>query len=70
VVDKPQRQIRFGLIASGATATDLIETAKLAEQSGFSSIALNDHCNSTVPPLLGLRAMAAAMSVGNMLVDK
>jgi probable F420-dependent oxidoreductase len=54
------RPIRFGLIASGATPHDLIETAKIAETSGFSSIALNDHFNSTVAPLLGLQAMAAA----------
>jgi probable F420-dependent oxidoreductase len=62
MVDKPQRPIRFGFIASGATARNLIETAKIAEQSGFSSIALNDHFNSTVAPLLGLQAMAAATS--------
>ena len=58
----PKRPIRFGLIASAATAADLIETAKSAEQHGFSSIALNDHFNSTVAPLLGLQAMAAATS--------
>jgi probable F420-dependent oxidoreductase len=57
-----QRPIRFGLIASGTTAAELIETAKSAEQQGFSSIALNDHFNSTVAPLLGLQAMAAATS--------
>ena len=57
-----KRPIRFGLIASGATAAELIETAKSAEQHGFSSIALNDHLNSTVAPLLGLQAMAAATS--------
>lgn len=62
MVDIPQRPFRFGLIASGATAHDLIETAKSAEQSGFSSIALNDHFNSTVAPLLGLQAMAATTS--------
>jgi probable F420-dependent oxidoreductase len=62
MVDNPQRPIRFGLIASGATAHNLIETAKAAEQSGFSSIALNDHFKSTVAPLLGLQAMAAATS--------
>jgi alkanesulfonate monooxygenase SsuD/methylene tetrahydromethanopterin reductase-like flavin-dependent oxidoreductase (luciferase family) len=58
----PKRPIRFGLIASGATAAELIKTAKSAEQHGFSSIALNDHFNSTVAPLLGLQAMAAATS--------
>ena len=57
-----KRPIRFGLIASGATAAELIETAKSAEQHGFSSIALNDHFNSAVAPLLGLQAMAAATS--------
>jgi alkanesulfonate monooxygenase SsuD/methylene tetrahydromethanopterin reductase-like flavin-dependent oxidoreductase (luciferase family) len=57
-----RRPIRFGLIASGATAAELIETAKSAEQQGFSSIALNDHFNSAVAPLLGLQAMAAATS--------
>ena len=62
MVDNPQRPFRFGLIASGATARDLIENAKAAEQSGFSTIALNDHFNSTVAPLLGLQAMAAATS--------
>jgi probable F420-dependent oxidoreductase len=62
MVDNPQRPIRFGLIASGATARDLMETAKMAEQSGFSSIALNDHFSSTVAPLLGLQAMAATTS--------
>ena len=59
---KPQRPFRFGLIASGATARELIETAKAAEHNGFSTIALNDHFNSTVAPLLGLQAMAAATS--------
>jgi probable F420-dependent oxidoreductase len=58
----PKRPIRFGLIAAGATAADQIETAKSAERHGFSSIALNDHFNSTVAPLLGLQAMAAATS--------
>jgi alkanesulfonate monooxygenase SsuD/methylene tetrahydromethanopterin reductase-like flavin-dependent oxidoreductase (luciferase family) len=58
----PKRPIRFGLIASGAPAAELIKTAKSAEQHGFSSIALNDHFNSTVAPLLGLQAMAAATS--------
>jgi probable F420-dependent oxidoreductase len=57
-----RRPIRFGLIATGATAAELIETAISAEQHGFSSIALNDHFNSTVAPLLGLQAMAAATS--------
>jgi probable F420-dependent oxidoreductase len=57
-----QRPIRFGLIASATTAGELIETAKSAEQHGFSSIALNDHFSSTVAPLLGLQAMAAATS--------
>jgi probable F420-dependent oxidoreductase len=58
----PKRPIRFGLIAASATAAELIETAKSAEQHGFSSIALNDHFSSTVAPLLGLQAMAAATS--------
>jgi probable F420-dependent oxidoreductase len=57
-----RRPIRFGLIASAATAADVVETAISAEQHGFSSIALNDHFNSTVAPLLGLQAMAAATS--------
>jgi alkanesulfonate monooxygenase SsuD/methylene tetrahydromethanopterin reductase-like flavin-dependent oxidoreductase (luciferase family) len=57
-----RRLIRFGLIASGAAAAELIETAKSGEQHGFSGIALNDHFNSTVAPLLGLQAMAAATS--------
>jgi alkanesulfonate monooxygenase SsuD/methylene tetrahydromethanopterin reductase-like flavin-dependent oxidoreductase (luciferase family) len=59
----PKRPIRFGLIASGGTAAELIETAKSAEQHGFSSVALNDHFNSAVAPLLGLQAMAAATSL-------
>jgi probable F420-dependent oxidoreductase len=58
----PKRPIRFGLIAASAAAAELIETAKSAEQHGFSSIALNDHFSSTVAPLLGLQAMAAATS--------
>jgi probable F420-dependent oxidoreductase len=58
----PKRPIRFGLIAASTTAAELIETAKSAEQHGFSSIALNDHFSSTVAPLLGLQAMAAATS--------
>jgi probable F420-dependent oxidoreductase len=62
MVEDQKRPLRFGLIASGATAAELIETAKSAEQHGFSSIALNDHFNSTVAPLLGLQAMAAATS--------
>jgi probable F420-dependent oxidoreductase len=62
MIDNPRRPIRFGLIASGATVRDLVETAEIAEQRGFSSIALNDHFNSTVAPLLGLQAMAAATS--------
>ncbi|OBK58582.1 hypothetical protein A5653_07325 [Mycobacterium colombiense] len=57
-----QRPIRFGIIASGPTAADLIETAQSAEQHGFSTVALNDHFSSTVAPLLGLQAMAAATS--------
>ncbi|MFL6087349.1 MAG: TIGR03621 family F420-dependent LLM class oxidoreductase [Mycobacterium sp.] len=62
MVEHAMRPIRFGLIASGATAADLIQTAKSAEDSGFSSIALNDHFTSTVAPLHGLQAMAAATS--------
>jgi probable F420-dependent oxidoreductase len=62
VTGQERRAIRFGLIASGATAAELIETAKSAEQHRFSTIALNDHFSSTVAPLLGLQAMAAATS--------
>jgi probable F420-dependent oxidoreductase len=61
-VDHQKRSIRFGLIASAPTVDGLIETAESAELEGFSSIALNDHFNSTVAPLLGLQAMAAATS--------
>src|SRR4051812_20392406 len=61
-VDHQKRSIRFGLIASAPTVDGLIETAESAELAGFSSIALNDHFNSTVAPLLGLQAMAAATS--------
>jgi probable F420-dependent oxidoreductase len=57
-----RRPFRFGLIASDGTAAGLIETAKSAEEQGFSSIALNDHFSSAVAPLLGLQAMAAATS--------
>lgn len=56
------RPIRFGLIASGTEVQHLITTAKMAEDIGFSSIALNDHFNSTAAPMLGLQAMAAATS--------
>ncbi|MCV7089011.1 TIGR03621 family F420-dependent LLM class oxidoreductase [Mycobacterium interjectum] len=59
---RSKRAIRFGLIASGGSADALVETAISAERHGFSSIALNDHLNSTVAPLLGLQAMAAATS--------
>lgn len=57
-----RQPIRFGLIASAPTAAELVETAESAEQHSFSSIALNDHFSSTVAPLLGLQAMAAATS--------
>jgi len=56
------RPIRFGLVASGTEVADLVTTAQTAEDIGFSSIALNDHFNSTVAPMLGLQAMAAATS--------
>lgn len=58
-VTKP---IRFGLVASGTEVHDLVTTAQKAEHIGFSSIALNDHFNSTAAPMLGLQAMAAATS--------
>lgn len=60
--DHRTRPIRFGLIASGQTLDDLVQTAELAERAGFSSIGLNDHLNSAVAPLLGLHAIAAATS--------
>jgi probable F420-dependent oxidoreductase len=50
------------MIASAATVDQLIETAESAEHEGFSSVALNDHFNSTFAPLLGLQAMAGATS--------
>ena len=56
------RPTRFGLVASGTEVADLVTTAQTAEDIGFSSIALNDHFNSTVAPMLGLQAMAAATS--------
>ena len=56
------RPIRFGLVASGTEVADLVTTAQTAEDIGFSSIALNDHFNSTAAPMLGLQAMAAATS--------
>jgi probable F420-dependent oxidoreductase len=62
-VEHQTRPIRFGLIASAATVDELVETAESAERVGFSSIALNDHFNSTVAPLIGLQAMAAATSL-------
>jgi probable F420-dependent oxidoreductase len=61
-VEPERRPIRFGTIASAATADQLIKTAESAEHVGFSSVALNDHFNSTVAPLLGLQAMAGATS--------
>ena len=56
------KPIRFGLVASGTEAQDLVTTAQMAERMGFSSIALNDHFNSAAAPMLGLQAMAAATS--------
>jgi probable F420-dependent oxidoreductase len=56
------RPIRFGLIAAAADAKELIETAQSADRAGYSTIALNDHVNSTVAPLVGLQAMADATS--------
>ena len=56
------KPIRFGLVASGTEVHDLVATAQKAEHIGFSSIALNDHFNSTAAPMLGLQAMAAATS--------
>ena len=41
---------------------NLVTTAQKAEHIGFSSIALNDHFNSTAAPMFGLQAMAAATS--------
>ena len=54
------RPIRFGLIAAAADASELIQTAQAADRSGYSTIALNDHFNSTVAPLVGLQAIAGA----------
>jgi probable F420-dependent oxidoreductase len=54
--------IRFGLIASASTPQAVVETAREAEQAGFATVALNDHFNSSVAPLLGLQAMSAATS--------
>lgn len=56
------RPIRFGLIAAAQNADELIETARTAEQAGYSTIALNDHFNSSVAPLLGLQAIAGVTS--------
>lgn len=56
------KPIRFGLIAAAADPNELIETARAADRAGYSTIALNDHFNSTVAPLLGLQAIAAATS--------
>jgi probable F420-dependent oxidoreductase len=61
-VTVPFRPIRFGLIAAGENAGELIDTAHEAERAGYSTIALNDHFSSTVSPLLGLQAMASATS--------
>ena len=56
------KAMRFGLIAAGRDAGELVETARVADRTGYSTIGLNDHFNSTVAPLLGLQAMAAATS--------
>jgi|EndMetStandDraft_3_1072993.scaffolds.fasta_scaffold13726_5 probable F420-dependent oxidoreductase len=56
------KPIRFGLIASANNAADLVELGREADLAGYSTIALNDHFNSTVAPLLGLHAIAAATS--------
>lgn len=56
------KPIRFGLVASETEVHNLVTTAQKAEHIGFSSIALNDHFNSTAAPMLGLQAMAAATS--------
>ena len=56
------RAIRFGLIAAGKDADELVTAARDADQTGNSTIGLNDHFTSTVAPLLGLHAMAASTS--------
>jgi alkanesulfonate monooxygenase SsuD/methylene tetrahydromethanopterin reductase-like flavin-dependent oxidoreductase (luciferase family) len=56
------KPIRFGLIAAAADATELIQTAQSADHAGYSTIALNDHFNSTVAPLVGLQAIAGVTS--------
>jgi probable F420-dependent oxidoreductase len=61
-VEPQRRPIRFGTIASAATADQLIKTAESAELEGFSSVALNDQFNSIIAPLIGLQAMAGATS--------
>ncbi|WP_207568595.1 TIGR03621 family F420-dependent LLM class oxidoreductase [Mycolicibacterium tusciae] len=56
------RPMRFGLIASANNASELVELGREAELAGYSTIALNDHFNSPVAPLLGLQAIASATS--------
>lgn len=56
------KPIRFGVVASETEVDDLIATAQMAERTGFSSIQLNDHFSSTVAPMVGLQAIAAATS--------
>jgi probable F420-dependent oxidoreductase len=56
------RPMRFGLIASANNASELVELGREADLAGYSTIALNDHFNSTVAPLLGLQAIATATS--------
>jgi probable F420-dependent oxidoreductase len=56
------KPMRFGLITAGTTPDTLLDAAREADRAGFSTIALNDHLSSTLAPLLGLQAMAAATS--------
>ncbi|OBI44014.1 TIGR03621 family F420-dependent LLM class oxidoreductase [Mycobacterium sp. E796] len=56
------KPIRFGVVASEIEVHNLIATAQMAECIGFSSIQLNDHFSSTVAPMVGLQAIAAATS--------
>ncbi len=54
--------MRFGLIASANNTSELVELGREADVAGYSTIALNDHFNSPVAPLLGLQTIAAATS--------
>jgi len=51
---------RFSVSLGGLSATELIATAKQAEELGYSAVTLPDHLDDQAAPLIGLTAAAIA----------